>query len=137
MKISHDIHNNIKVINAITPAAVGTSGIANGKLSAAIDRKGYASAEFIYQSGTSASAADTITPVVYEGDTTNGSFTSVAAANLIGTEDAITLTAAAAKKVGYKGNKRYLKLRLYGTGTATAVVAAAAVLSTPEEAPVA
>lgn len=136
MKISQDLHNNIKVVIAVTPAAVGTTGIAGGKLSAAIDRKGYGSAEFVYQSGTSASAADTITPVVYEGDTTDGSFTSVASGNLLGAETALTLSAAGIKRVGYKGNKRYLKLRLYGTGTATAIVAANAVLSTPEAAPV-
>lgn len=137
MKISQDLHNNIKVVTAVTPQAVGTTGIAGGKLSSAIDRKGYASAEFVYQSGTSASAADTITPVVYEADATDGTFTSVAAGNLLGTESALTLSAAGIKRVGYKGNKRYLKLRLYGTGTATAIVSAAAILSTPEAAPVA
>lgn len=132
-----DMHNSISVLNAITPQAVGTTGIANGKLSGVIDRKGFESVEFIYQSGTSASVADTITPVVYEGDATGGSFTSVANADLLGTESAITLTAAAAKRVGYRGSKRYLKIRLYGTGTATAVVAAAAVLGNPNIAPVA
>jgi hypothetical protein len=137
MKIAQDIHNNIKTVNAVTPAAVGTTGIAGGKLSAAIDRKGYGSVEFVYQASASASVADTITPIVYESDTTNGSFTSVAAADLLGTEEVITLaTTANIKKVGYKGNKRYIKLRLYGTGTATAMVAASAQLSTPEVAPV-
>ena len=67
-----DMHSNIKVVHAITPAAVGTSGIAGGKLSAAIDRRGYDSVEFVFGYGTSASAADTITPVVYEGDATGG-----------------------------------------------------------------
>lgn len=126
-----DMHNNISVLHAITPQAVGTSGIAGGKLSGALDRRGFRSVEFIYSSGASASAADTITPVVYEGDTTDGSFTSVANADLLGTEAALTLTAAKSGRVGYIGNKRYLKLRLYGTGTATAVVAAVAVLGTP------
>ena len=138
MKISHDIHNNIKVLTAITPQAVGTTGVANDKLSAAIDRKGYGSAEFTYHSGASATGTDTITPIVYEGDTTNGSFTSVAAGSLLGSETALTLTSAGViNRVGYRGNKRYLKLRLYGTGTATAIVAAQAILSTPEAAPVA
>lgn len=138
MKISHDIHNNIKVVTAITPQAVGTTGIANGKLSAAIDRKGYAAAEFSYHSGASGAATDTITPVMYESDTTDGSFTSVAAGSLLGSEAALTLTTAGLiGRVGYRGNKRYLKLRLYGTGTATAIVAAQAILSTPEAAPVA
>jgi hypothetical protein len=135
---TRDLYNNIKTVNVITPAAVGTTGIAGGKLSAAIDRKGYDAINLIYQAGASASVADTITPIVYESDTTNGSFTSVANADLQGTEAVITLaTTANVKKVGYKGNKRYIKLRLYGTGTATAVVAASAQLGTPEDAPVA
>jgi len=131
-----DMHNNIKVLNAITPQAVGTSGIAGGKLSAILDRRGYDSVEFSYKSGTSASAADTITPVIYEAAATGASFTSVANADLLGTEAAITLSAAAAKQVGYIGNKRYLKIRLYGTGTATAVVSADILLGSPDRAPV-
>lgn len=134
-----DMHNNISVLTAVTPAAVGTTGIAGGKLSAAIDRRGFDTVEFVYMAGGSASVADTITPVVYEGDTTTGSFTSVAAGDLLGTEAALTLTTAAGKvgKVGYRGNKRYLKIRLYGTGTATAVVSATAILGKPSQAKVA
>ena len=130
-----DMHSNISVLHAITPAAVGTSGIAGGKLSGVLDRRGFESVEFVFSSGASATVADTITPVVYEGDTTGGSFTSVAAADLVGTEAALTLTAAKSGKVGYIGNKRYLKLRLYGTGTATAVVAATCILGNPNIAP--
>jgi hypothetical protein len=126
-----DMHNNISILHAITPQAVGTSGIAGGKLSGALDRRGFESVEFIYNSGASASVADTITPVIYEGDTTNGSFTSVATADLLGTEAALTLSAAKSGRVGYNGNKRYLKIRLYGTGTATAIVAATAILGAP------
>lgn len=126
-----DLHNNISILTPLAPAAVGTTGAANGRLSSVMDRRGFASVEFIYSSGASASVADTITPVVLEGDTTNGSFTSVADADLLGTEAALTLTAAKSGRVGYKGNKRYLKLRLYGVGTATALVGAVAVLGTP------
>jgi hypothetical protein len=126
-----DMHNNISVLTAIAPQTCGTTGAANGRLSAALDRRGFETVEFIYSSGASASVADTITPVILEGDTTNGSFTSVAAADLLGTEAALTLTAAKSGRVGYGGNKRYLKIRLFGTGTATAVVAATAVLGTP------
>lgn len=132
-----DFHKNIKILHAITPAAVGTTGIAGGKISGALDRRGYDAVEFIMNSGASASVADTITPVVYEGDTTGGSFTSVASADLIGDETALTLTAAKSKSIGYRGNKRYLKIRLYGTGTATAIVAATAILANPDVAPVA
>lgn len=131
-----DMHSNIKVLPAIAPAAVGTSGIAGGKLSAIIDRRGYESAEFVYSYGTSATVADTITPVVYEANATGDTFTSVADADLIGSETAIALTAAGSSKIGYRGNKRYLRLRLYGTGHATGTVSAEALLGNPAIAPV-
>lgn len=133
-----DLHKNIKVVHVIKPVAVGTSGIAGGQLSAVIDRRGYNAVEFLFNSGGSASVADTITPVVYESSVTGSGFTSVANADLIGDETALTLTTSAgkAKGIGYRGNKRYLKLRLYGTGTATALVAATAILAEPHMAPV-
>lgn len=123
-----DMHNNIKVVQTHSGANVGTTGAANGTLSAAVDRKGFESVEFVYGRGVSAAATDTITPVVLEADATNGSFTSVAAADLLGSEGVLTGSAAASGKVGYVGNKRYLKLRLYGVGTATARVHAHALL---------
>lgn len=134
-----DMHNNIKVLTAIKPAAVGTTGAANGTLSPIIDRQGFESVEFAYQSGASATVADKITPVVFEAAATGDSFTSVADADLLGTEAALTLTTAAGVigRVGYRGSKRYLKLKLYGTGTATAIVAANAILGNPHQAPVA
>jgi len=134
-----DMHSNISVLSAIAPQAIGTTGAANGKLSGIIDRQGYEAVEFVFQSGASASVADTINPVVFEAAATGDSFTSVADADLIGTEagQKLTLTAAGASRIGYRGNKRYLKLRLYGLGTATAIVSAAAVLGKPHLAPVA
>lgn len=144
--MSRDLHNNVKVVNAITPAQVGTTGIAGGKLSAAIDRLGYQGVEFIYGFGTSAAVTDVVTPIVYESAAATGGFTSVADTDLIGTEagsgyPAVTgrtsgVSQNFAAKLGYKGDKRYLKTRLYGVGTATCVVSAAAVLHTPRHAPV-
>lgn len=132
-----DMHSNIRVLHAITPQAVGTSGIANGKLSGILDRRGYESAEFVFSYGTSATVADTITPVIYEAAATGDTFTSVADADLIGSEAAIALTAAGSSKIGYRGNKRYLKIRLYGTGHATGIVSAALVLGDAHIGPVA
>lgn len=129
-----DMHNNIKVIQTHSGANVGTTGAANGTLSAAIDRKGFESVEFVYGRGVSAAATDTITPVVLEGDATDGAFASVAAADLLGSEGVLTGSAAASGKVGYVGNKRYLKLRLYGVGTATARVHGHAILGNPQNA---
>lgn len=134
-----DMHKNIKVLNVIAPQAVGTTGAAGGKTSAIIDRQGFESVEFLFNAGGSATVADTITPVVFEADATGDTFASVASADLIGSEAAITLATAAGqgKGVGYRGNKRYLKFQVYGTGTATAIVAAMAVLGNPYKAPVA
>jgi len=131
-----DMHNNIKVVHAITPDAVGTTGAANGILAAVLDRKGYEQVEFVFSSGTTGTTGDTITPIVYESDTaTVAGFAAVADADLLGTEAALTLTAAKTGKVGYKGNKRYVGIRLYGVGTATAIVAASLVLGAPHIAP--
>lgn len=144
-----DLHSNIKVLRAIEPKAVGTTGIANGSLSPVLDRRGFRSAEFVISHGTAGATGDTTTPVIYESDTTTtGDFTSVADADLLGTETNAGLPAQAtartsgvgqniATKIGYRGNKRYLRLRLYGAGHATGLVAAALVLSDPELAPVA
>lgn len=136
-----DMHNNIKVIRALAPAAAGTTGAANGRTSGLIDRKQsgvyYRSVEFVYGAGGSATVADTITPVVLECATSDGTFTSAAAADLLGTEAALTLATAGGQvgQVGYRGNKRYLKFKLYGTGTATALVNAEAILGHPDIAP--
>jgi hypothetical protein len=132
-----DMHSNITVLHAITPQAVGTTGASNGKLSGILDRKGYESVEFVFSSGASATVADTITPVILEAAATGDSFTSVADGDLIGSETALTLTAAKSGRVGYRGSKRYLKIRLYGVGTATAIVSAVAVAGHPHQAPVA
>lgn len=142
-----DLHSNIKVLRAIEPKAVGTSGIANGSLSPVLDRRGYESAEFVIGHGTAGATSDTTSVVVYECATSGGTFTSVADADLIGTEADAGLPAQAtartsgtgkniATKLGYRGNKRYLKVRLYGTGHATGIVAASLVLSNPHIAPV-
>lgn len=134
-----DMHNNISVLNALAPLAVGTTGAANGRLSGILDRRGFEAVEFVFQSSASASVADTINPVVLEAAATGDSFTSVADADLLGTESAqkLTLTAAGVSRIGYIGNKRFLKLRLYGLGTATAVVSAVAVLGKANRVPVA
>ena len=134
-----DMHKNIKVLTAIYPRAVGTTGAANGVTSPVIDRQGFETVEFVYQAGGSASAADTVTPVVLECATTGGTFTSVADADLIGDETAVTRTTAAGvqKSIGYRGNKRYLKTKMYGIGGATGLVAASVILGRPNVAPIA
>jgi hypothetical protein len=143
-----DLHNNIKTVRAIEPKAIGTTGIANGSLSPAIDLQGYSSCEFVINHGTAGATGDTTSVVIYECDTATGSFTSVADADLLGTEAAAGLPAEATArtsgvgknittKVGYVGNKRYVKIRLYGVGHATGIVSANAILGAAASSPVA
>ena len=58
-----DMHSNIKVDTAITPAAVGTSGAANGKLSGVIDRRGYESVEFVFNYSTAGASTICISTI--------------------------------------------------------------------------
>lgn len=141
-----DMHSKIKVVRAIDPAAIGTTGIAGGKLSGVIDRRGYHSAEFLLALGLVGASGDTTNVIVYECATSGGTFTSVADADLIGTEaaagrGAVALTSGSginlATRIGYRGTKRFLKIRLYGLGHATGLVAATCILGDPDIAPVA
>lgn len=140
-----DFHNGFKLQpNVIPPAAVGTTGATNGSLSGVIDRKGFGGVTFIYSYGVTGATGDTVTPVVLECATSDGTFTSVADADLNGTEADAALAAGTrvsgstqnvSKKLTYKGNQPFVKTRLYGLGTATSIVSAAALLHTPRHLP--
>jgi len=130
-----DIFNRLRLIKAIPPQAIGTSGIAGGSLSDAIDTLDFDAKGFIINHGTAGATSDTTSVIVYESDAATGGFTSVADTDLLGTEAAAGLPAQAtsrtsgtgknlSKKIGYIGTKRYLKVRLYGTGHATGLVSA-------------
>ncbi len=114
---SRDLVNNIKVVQAIGPQAILAG---NGTLTGAtLDTQGFESNTIAVYSGTITDG--TGTPTVYEGDQANMSDeAAVAAADLIG-----SLTAFAAtddnvtKKVGYRGNKRYIRVKLVGAGQTT------------------
>ena len=113
--MSRDLHNNINVDTlGVYPQAVGTTGSANGVSTAAIDRLGYDGVEFIFGYGTIPSTTETITPVVTESDASTGGFTSVADADLIGTEAAASFTYAddnKTKSIGYRGTKKYVRAK--------------------------
>lgn len=128
-----DLHFNTTVLRCNAPVAVGTSGIGGGQLSPALDIRDADSAEFLIGYGLTGATGDTTNVVVYESDTATGTFTSVADADLLGTEAAAGKAAGAAasgttinmfRKVGYRGSKPFLKLRVYGVGHATGLVSA-------------
>lgn len=128
-----DMHSNITVIAAIAPQTVSTTGAAGGRTSGIIDRRGYDQVEFVTARGVSAAATDTVNFLMTEAAATNATFTSVADADLKGTEVGAVMLGSTAQvsKLGYIGSKRYLKLKLYGLGTATSIISAVAVLGKP------
>lgn len=138
-----DRHNSIKYVRAVSPVAIGTTG--TGKTSNAIDRAGYEGVEVIFDYGSVTATNAVFTALLTEGDTTGGSFTSVADADLIGTEAAAGLAAAVrvsgttknvTKQVGYIGNKRYLKAKVSSTVTAAAPIGITMALVNPRHMPV-
>ena len=137
----HDLHNNVKATVAIEPVAAGTTG--TGQAGNIIDTQGYGGVEFIVNYGAVTATAATFTVVVKEGDVT-GTMTSVADADLLGTEVLASLAAGTrtdgttekvSKRIGYKGGSRYVQLGIVNTATAGTPVSATAVLHSPNVAP--
>ena len=140
----HDLHNSSRAQRVITPVAVGTTG--TGQTGKIIGRQGFRGVEFIcaYGSITATNAVFTVT--VKEGDVT-GTLTSVADADLLGTELLAGVAAAATrtsgtsknvvKRVGYRGNKRYVQANIKSTVTAGTLVSCEALLHSPQVMPTA
>lgn len=134
-----DLHNNIKVSRAISPA-VGTDNTAF--VSQIIDRQGYESLEFLIATGSLADADATFTVLVEDGDASDLSDNAaVADTGLLGTEAAASFTYAnddSVKKIGYCGNKRYVRLTITpANNTGNAAISAVAVQGHANMAPVA
>jgi hypothetical protein len=137
-----DLHSKMTATRVISPVAVGTTG--TGKTGAVIDRAGYDGVEFIVDYGTVTATNAVFTAVMKEGDVT-GTLTSVADADMLGTELLCGLAAAASrtsgvsknvsKRIGYKGNKRYVNLSISSTVTAGTPIAVTAILHTPNVSP--
>lgn len=139
-----ELQNNISARRHIAPQTAGTTG--TGRTGKVIDRQGYGGVEFLFSYGSVTATNATFTVTLKEGDAT-GALTSVADADLIGTEALAGLAAAATrtsdvsknvvKRLGYKGVKRYVAATIVNTVTAAAVVAAEAILFKPQVAPTA
>lgn len=137
-----DLHSNIRTKTVISPVAIGANATKTGNV---IDRQGYGGVTFIASYGAVTTTGTVVTLVVKEGDAT-GSLTSVADADLIGTEALASLAAATprtagstkevTKRVGYRGIKRYVSVDAISTGvTSVGVVGVAAILHDPDLAP--
>ena len=137
-----NLHEECKAVFGYS-AAITSAAILKSKV---IDRRGYNGVEFIFNYGLTASAADTHTVTILDcDDTTTGNFASVADTYLNGTEALAGCAAAAltsgvrinvSKRIGYKGNKRYVRAYCVGAGTATTIGSCTALLYAPETAAV-
>lgn len=129
-----DLHNAIRTKTVISPLAIGANATKTGIV---IDRQGYGGVEFLASYGAVTTTGTIVTLVVKEGDVT-GTLTSVANADLLGTEALASLLAGArvagtgkevTKRIGYKGVKRYVSVDAVQTGvTSVGVVGVAAIL---------
>jgi hypothetical protein len=140
----HDMHNNVKALRVIAPIAIGANATKSGKV---IDRQGYNGVEFVASYGAVTTTGTIVTLVVKEGDAT-GSLTSVADSDLLGTEALASLPVQATartsevgknvtKRIGYKGNKRYVTVDAISTGTTSVgCVSVEALMHNPNIAPV-
>lgn len=135
--MGYDLHSNIKAKPAIDAVAAGATGTTSGRI---IDRQGYGGVEILYEYGNVTTTGTVVTAIIKEGDAT-GSLTSVADADLIGTEAEVSLAAGArtsgtgkyvTKRIGYKGDARYVQACFVNSGTTSAgLVAATALLFNP------
>ena len=139
----HDLHNNVDAQVVIESVAVGTTG--TGQTGGVIDLQGYGGVEFICNYGAITATNAVFTVVMKEGDVT-GTLTSVADADILGTELLAGVIGAATrvdgtsekvvKRVGYSGGKRYVNCSISSTITAATPISVSAVLHSPNVAPV-
>ena len=141
----HDLHSNSRALRTLGPVALTTG---TGLAAKPVDRQGYGGVELIIGYGAVTATNATIVPVVKEGDVT-GTMTSVANADLLGTEALAALPAQitsrtsgtgkfVATRVGYRGAKRYVSCGIASTTvTFATVVSITAVMHNPSSAPTA
>jgi len=138
--IAKDLRSNVLVRPAVYPVALTNDNTA--QVSAIIDRQGYQSVMFVMAFGSMTDAGSTVTPLLEEGDNSALSDNSaVADADMHGTEALATVTQAhdnQVRTIGYRGNKRYLRLTLTpaGNDAGTITMGAVALLGDALAAPV-
>lgn len=107
-----DLHNSIHTVPLIAPVAARTDNTAI--VSAIIDTRDYGSCELVLITGTNTDADATFTVLVEDGDASNLSDNAaVADAELLGTEVLASFAFGddvETRKIGYIGNKRYVRM---------------------------
>lgn len=131
-----DLMNQIHIKRAISPVSVADNTAQTGEV---VDLQGYDSCTFVIATGSIGDADATFAVEVQECDTSGGTYTAVADANLVGTEALAGFQFDddnECRKIGYIGSKRYVKLVITPAANASAALfSAVAVLGHPNRAP--
>lgn len=116
-----DLYNELHPLMTIPPKAQTTSVTGSG-----VDLKDYDGAMIDVAVGAYTSYKHVC--ALYECDTAAGTYTDVAAADIIGSEPTISGASNLHYRFGYKGTKRFIKLNTTGTGSGTGVLFGATVI---------
>jgi hypothetical protein len=134
-----DLHNNIHALPLIVPVAARTDNTAI--VSSIIDTRNYGSVELVLVTGTNTDTNATFAVLVEDGDAANLSdAAAVVDAELLGLETEASFTFAddnETRKIGYIGNKRYVRLTVTPSGndSGNIFVAGVAILGNPSLSP--
>lgn len=129
-----DLLNNIHVVNVVPPAAARTDN--TQILGTVVDRKGYDSLTFITSVGTNTDVNATFPVLIEESDSFGSNFSAVADADLVGLEATASYQFdddGETRKIGYRGNKRYVRFSItpVGNDSGNIFIAVVAVLGSP------
>jgi len=127
-----DLANNIGVALALAPAVQSATIKGN-----TVDTAGFGSMAFVINTGAIAAAGDFTVKVQESDTTTDGDFTDAVETDLTGDTLPATLEADASYKVGYVGNKRYIRIVATKNGGTSVAIGAVAVKGHAENRPVA
>ena len=124
--IKNDLHNNLTFERALSPVSVADNTAAVSQI---IDMQGALALEFVIALGSIADADATFTVLVEDGnDSGLSDNAAVADAELLGTEAAASFQFDddnGIKSIGYRGNKRYVRMTITPANNASAALLSA------------
>ena len=126
-----DLMNNINVKRVLSPVSVADNTAQVGQV---IDGQGAASLTYVIATGSLGDAGAEFTVLLEECDTSGGTYTAVADADLLGTEALASFIQSdddKCFKLGYIGKKRYTRMTITPTNNATAALIAAVAILQP------
>lgn len=131
--------STINPVRAISPVSVADN---TAQVSQIIDTRGYGGCTFVILTGSIADADATFTVTLEHGDAVNLSDAATVPATMLTGTMALAGFAFSdddeTRKIGYVGNRRYVRMTITPTGNASAaLLAAVAILGRPDLAPTA